>query len=485
MRNSPSLISSAAGFSIGHSPSPSPPTISICAMAGEKQESFKILMFPWLAHGHIFPYLQLSKNLIATHNFTIYLCSTAVNLHHLSKHAAASLHLVELHMPYPPELPPHLHTTKNLPSHLIPTLINAFQESIPSFTQTLQTLTPDLVIFDIFQPWAPKIASSMGIPSVYFSTSGVSSISYFHHIHTYGTNAGFPFPALSLPESEISLMGNRARPNFKDADDDYPFGNYRISTDFALVKSSRYVEEKYVDYLSTLCKKKIVCTGPLIAPDDADEDVGFDKSEIMEWLNKKELGSTIYTNFGSECFLSKEQIGEIAKGLLLVKDVNFLWVVRFPFEETERKVEEEMPVGFLEAVGERGLVVTGWAAQRRILGHPSVGGFVSHCGRSSVTESLYYGVPVVAMAMNVEQPLNAQWMVELGVGVKVERGAGGGVYVGEEIGRAIEKVMVVEKEGLRSRARSLSEVMREKEGEEVREVGSSLLDICVKNKKMT
>ncbi|XP_047979500.1 UDP-glucosyltransferase 29-like [Salvia hispanica] len=452
-------------------------------MTGEKQESFKILMFPWLAHGHIFPYLQLSKNLIATHNFTIYLCSTAVNLRYLSKHATASLQLVELHMPSPPELPPHLHTTKNLPSSLIPTLIHNFQESTLSFTQTLQTLTPDLVIFDTFQPWAPKIASSMGIPSVYFSVCGASSISYLHHLHTYGTNDGFPSPAMSMPESEIARMRNPVRPNIKGADDDYPFGNYRISTDIALVKSCRCVEEKYVDYLSTLSKKKIVCTGPMIAS-DADEDDMFEKSEIMEWLDKKEAGSTIYISFGSECFLSKEQIGEIAKGLLLNKDVNFLWVVRFPFEERDRRVEEEMPVGFLEAVGERGLVVTGWAAQRRILGHPSVGGFMSHCGRSSVTESLYFGVPVVGAGMNVEQPLNAQWVEELGAGVEVEREGGVGVYYGEEIGRAIEKVMVVEKEGLRSRARSLSELIREKEGEEVREMASRLLDICVKNKRM-
>ncbi|XP_047979496.1 beta-D-glucosyl crocetin beta-1,6-glucosyltransferase-like [Salvia hispanica] len=323
----------------------------------------------------------------------------------------------------------------------------------------------------------------MGIPSVYFSVCGASSISYLHHVHTYGTEAGFPSPAMSMPESKLARMRNTVRPNIKGADDDYPFGNYRTSTDIALVKSCRCVDKKYVDYLSTLCKKRIVCTGPMIAS-DADEDDKFEKSEIMEWLNKKEVGSTIYISFGSECFLSKEQIGEIAKGLLSNKDVNFLWVVRFPFEERERRVEEVMPVGFLEAAGERGLVVTGWAAQRRILGHPSVGGFLSHCGRSSVTESLYFGVPVVAAGMNAEQPLNAQWMVELGAGVEVEREGGVGVYLGEEIGRAIEKVMVVEKEGLRSRARSLSELMREKEGEEVREMASRLLDICLKNKRM-
>ncbi|XP_057773758.1 UDP-glucosyltransferase 29-like [Salvia miltiorrhiza] len=439
-------------------------------------------MFPWLAHGHIFPYLQLSKHLSSTPHFTTYLCSTAVNLTSITSAAAAAQpHLIELHMPSPPELPPHLHTTKNLPSHLLPTLIKSFQESTSSFSQILQTLNPDLLIFDVFQPWAPKLASSMGIPSVYFSTSGASSISYLHHLHTFGSPAGFPFPALSLPEAEIARMRSPVRPNIKEADEDYPFGNYRVSTDIALVKSSRYVEEKYVNYLSSLCKKEIVCTGALIASDDAEE--RDDQFKVIEWLDEREVGSTIYISFGSECFLSKEQIGEVAKGLLLCDDVNFLWVVRFPFEERERRVEEELPVGFREAVKGRGLVVEGWAAQARILGHPSVGGFVSHCGRSSITESLYFGVPVVAMAMKVEQPLNAQLVVELGVGVEVGRD-GNGEYVGEEIGRAIEKVMVVEKEGLRSRARGLSEVMREKEGEEVSEVARQLLKICVKNKKM-
>ncbi|KAL1543117.1 beta-D-glucosyl crocetin beta-1,6-glucosyltransferase [Salvia divinorum] len=458
-------------------------------MEKEKQESFKVLMFPWLAHGHTFPYLELAKRLSTTHHFTMYLCSTTVNLDSIKSSisseddAAASVKLVELHMPSPPQLPPHLHTTRNLPSHLIPTLMKTFQESSSSFSDIMDSLKPDLVIFDVYQPWAPKIASSKGVPCVHFSTPGATVLSLLHHLYTLGSSAAFPFPAISLPDEDVPRQVALLAQNLKDADDDFVFGAMTRSTDIVLSKSSRHVEQKYADYLSALSKKEIVCTGPLIAA-DANK---HDDFEIMKWLNGKNLDSTLYISFGSECFLSKKQIVEIAKGLQLC-DVNFLWVIRYPAEEAGtgiRLIEEELPAGFLETMKERGLVVTRWAPQTKILGHPSIGGFVSHCGRSSITESMYFGVPVIAMPMNADQPFNAQLVVELGVGVDVEKDHRNGVYVGEEIAKAIDKVMVEKNtlyEGLRSRARRLSVTMREKDEEEVNEVAQQLLKICVKNK---
>lgn len=130
-------------------------------------------------------------------------------------------------------------------------------------------------------------------------------------------------------------------------------------------------------------------------------------------------------------------------------------------------------------------MVPAWGPQTKILGHESVGGFVSHCGWGSVVEAMYFGVPVVAMPVTAGQPLNAQLVVESGTGVGVERG-GDGVYKGEEIVKAIDKVMVEEAfyEGLRSRARTLSKAIKGKEEEDVAEATEQLLKICVKNKKV-
>ena len=122
-----------------------------------QRSSMSVLMLPYLAHGHITPFLELAKKL--THkNFHIYFCSTPVNLNsirpklseHPNNNYSNSIELVELHLPTTPELPHQYQTTKDLPPHLITTLIKAFPMSRPSFTNILETLKPDLVIYDIF-----------------------------------------------------------------------------------------------------------------------------------------------------------------------------------------------------------------------------------------------------------------------------------------------------------------------------------------------
>ncbi|KAL3505722.1 hypothetical protein ACH5RR_031104, partial [Cinchona calisaya] len=104
-------------------------------------------------------------------------------------------------------------------------------------------------------------------------------------------------------------------------------------------------------------------------------------SIIVEFLNKKNESSVVYVSFGSESFLSKVEMEEIARGLEF-SNVNFIWVIRFP-QGSKDNIEEALPQGFLEKVKERGMVVDGWASQAKILEHSSTGGFLSHCGWSS------------------------------------------------------------------------------------------------------
>ncbi|GFQ03210.1 beta-d-glucosyl crocetin beta-1 6-glucosyltransferase [Phtheirospermum japonicum] len=176
-------------------------------------------------------------------------------------------------------------------------------------------------------------------------------------------------------------------------------------------------------------KKQIVSTGPLIrhAINNNYYDYDRDNSETMKWLMiGKNRGLTMYISFGSECFLSDEQIGEIAKGLQL-SNANFIWVIRFCImgETTMTTVEEKLSVGFLEKEKERGLIIPGWTPQGKILGHPSIGGFVSHCGWNSFMENMDFGVSIIAMPMQFEQPVTTGLAVEAGVGVEVEKGKNG------------------------------------------------------------
>ncbi|KAG6398604.1 hypothetical protein SASPL_140071 [Salvia splendens] len=441
-----------------------------------KQGELRVLMFPWLAHGHVFPFLELAKGLTKKH-FHVYLCSTAINLDSVRNslnNDHIPIELVELPLPSLPDLPPHYHTTKNVPPHLRPTLMRAFQMSAPAFSDIIANLRPDLLIYDIVQPWAAKAAASQGVPAVFFATSGATTFAFVHHFYTHKSWDNFPRQSIWLKDYERRII-EYERKNFpvRDPVDGFANGVFDVSKGVVLMKTCRGLEGQHVDYLSTLCGKKIVPTGSLITFADNQETGG---SEIMEWLGEREVGSTLYISFGSENYLPKEQMREIAIGLE-VSGVNFIWVARAP-AGSEVSLEDAVPEGFLERAKPRGLVVQGWAPQAAILAHPAVGGFMSHCGWSSITESLYFGVPVVALPLKLDQPMNARLVVEVGVGVEVARDEEGGLD-GNGVAEAVKEVFVVEsKERLRSRAREMSEKMKMEGEEAFGEIAAELTKVC-------
>ncbi|KAL3520855.1 hypothetical protein ACH5RR_019004 [Cinchona calisaya] len=164
-----------------------------------RKRSYRILMLPWLAHGHISPFLELAKAL-TKRNFYIYVCSTPINLNSLEQNLAQkdniSIKLVELQLPIFPELPPHYHTTNGLPPHLMPTLKEAVDMAKASFQNILITLKPDLVLCDFLQPWAPSLASAQNIPAVVFLSFGAAAFSYMVHSLSNLDNTEYPFPSI-------------------------------------------------------------------------------------------------------------------------------------------------------------------------------------------------------------------------------------------------------------------------------------------------
>ncbi|GMH13241.1 hypothetical protein Nepgr_015082 [Nepenthes gracilis] len=439
--------------------------------AMDSKEALQILMLPWLAHGHISPFLELAKKLTKK-NFIIYFCSTPINLAYvkkrLGKEYSPSIQLVELHLPSSPDLPPHLHTTNGLPPHLMPILVDAFNQSANSdFPNILKTLNPSLLIYDLHHPWAPALASSYNIPAVEYLISGACMASFYNHF--------FKNPGSEYPFSEIYLT-DFERIRFSQLYEEAVFECMRQSSEIVLVKSFREIEGKYIDHANASMDKRLVPVGPLLQEVTAEEVLGGEGADFMRWLDAKDPSSTVFVSFGSEYFLSKTEMEEIANGLEL-SGVNFIWTVRFP-KGDKRNAREELPEGFQRRVVGRGLIIEGWAPQFKLLGHPSVGGFVSHCGWSSVMEGMNLGVPVIAMPMQFDQPVNARLVAAMGVGVVVERD-NDGRFRGEEVAELIRKV-VVEKDGenVRRKAKDLSEVMRKKGDEEIDELAREFVRLC-------
>ncbi|XP_057466527.1 UDP-glucosyltransferase 29-like [Actinidia eriantha] len=445
-----------------------------------KQITISVLMFPWLAHGHISPFLELAKKL-STRNFKIYLCSTPINLNgikpKLTQKYTHTIELVELHVPALPDLPPQYHTTKNLPRNLIPILKQALYLSEPIFSRILKTLKPDLLIYDLLQPWAPVVASLNNIPAVHFTIISANTTAFMHHLYK-NPLAKFPFQnSIYLREYDkvdVSHLLNPSRENF-GKEETQCFDCLERSSDIVLIKTFKEVEEKYMNYLSGLVGKKILPIS--LVQDCTNED---DDGGIIDWLKKKEEASTVLVSFGTEYFLSEHEMEEIALGLEL-SGVNFIWVLRFPMG-SNTSVERALPLGFLERVGERGLVVEGWAPQVKILRHPSIGGFVSHCGWGSTMEAMKYGNPIIAIPMHLDQPTNARLVEEIGVGVEVVRDNNGKLDR-EKVGQVIKNVVLFDGEGtVRKKARELSETLSMKGEEDIDVLVEELVKLYVKKK---
>ncbi|KAF7131793.1 hypothetical protein RHSIM_Rhsim09G0143700 [Rhododendron simsii] len=416
-----------------------------------RKGSISVLMLPWLAHGHISAFLELAKRLTEK-NFFIYFCSSSINLNSiknmLPEKNSPSVQLVELHLPSSPELPPHLHTTNGLPPHLMPILKIAFEESKPFFSHILNTLNPDLIMYDFNMPWVSASASLLNIPSVLFFSFGALFTSFAFRFME-NPDAEYPFQSIQLHESEktsLKAMLEFSTNGVKDVD--LIRESIKLSRDVMLIKTSTEIEKKYIDYLSMLVKKKVQPVG-LLVQEIVDED---EDTEVMRFLHEKDESSVVFVAFGSEFFLSNEEREEIAYGLELSR------------------------------VGDLGMVVEGWAPQAKILTHPSTGGFVSHCGWNSVLESIKFGVPIIAMPMHIDQPLNARLVEDVGVGVEAKRDETGRLDR-KEIARVIRRI-VVEKHGMevRNKARELSEKMAMKEVEEIDEVVEEMVQLSGKTK---
>ncbi|KAL0007932.1 hypothetical protein SO802_009434 [Lithocarpus litseifolius] len=82
-----------------------------------------------------------------------------------------------------------------------------------------------------------------------------------------------------------------------------------------------------------------------------------------------------------------------------------------------------------------------WAPQMKMLKYSSIGGFVSHYGCSYVMESVKFGVPIIAIPMHLDQPVNARLVEGVGVGVEVKRDLNGRLER-EEVAKMIREVVV-------------------------------------------
>eukprot|EP00252_Welwitschia_mirabilis_P021834 TRINITY_DN5718_c0_g1_i4.p1 TRINITY_DN5718_c0_g1~~TRINITY_DN5718_c0_g1_i4.p1 ORF type:complete len:340 (+),score=14.70 TRINITY_DN5718_c0_g1_i4:752-1771(+) len=134
----------------------------------------------------------------------------------------------------------------------------------------------------------------------------------------------------------------------------------------------------------------------------------WEESDCCAWLDTKPKDSVVYISFGSFSQCSHNLVEEFAMGLLQSK-LPFIWVLRPDVMEDLSVVEDVLPKEFFEGTKAQGMVVS-WCGQLDVLRHPSVGGFVAHCGWNSTVEGLWVGVPMMGFPLTVDQYTNC-WLI--------------------------------------------------------------------------
>ncbi|KAL1333206.1 hypothetical protein AAHE18_11G082500 [Arachis hypogaea] len=305
------------------------------------------------------------------------------------------------------------------------------------------------MIVNPFVPWAIDVANEHGIPCamLWIQASAVFSIYY-----RYFKNTDDDFHNLEDPNEKVQLPG---LPTFKVRDlptlmlpsspDHFKRLLMHLYQSLDKVKwvfgTSFYeAEEEIVKSMVSLTP--IYPIGPLVSPFllGETETNGFSvdlwnaEYSCIEWLDNKPNSSVIYVSFGSLIVLSNKNIENIATAL---KNSNkaFLWVLNPGADGAD-----ELAFEILKETKGRGLVVK-WCPQERVLMHPSVACFVSHCGWNSTLETLVAGVPVIACPEWTDQPTNAVLISNVfktGVNAKSEED---GVINAQELQRCIWEVM--------------------------------------------
>ncbi|XWS73499.1 hypothetical protein CRYUN_Cryun02cG0134500 [Craigia yunnanensis] len=416
----------------------------------EKREN--VVMFPFMAQGHIIPFLALALHIEKTRNYKITFVNTPLNINKLRSSLSPNSSIELLEIPFNSSdhgLPSNTENCDVVPYHFVVRLLEAsaslrtvFKQLIEDIIQEQDGHRPLCIIGDIFFGWMAGVAQELGAFHAVFSGAGGFGLACYYSIW------------LSLPHKEVKLADDhflladfqeaskihltQLPLTMKEADgaDSWSVFHGKYLPEWAKSGGILFNTVEEFDHIGLMYFKRklgrpVWPVGPILLSIEnrarAGKEAGITPEFCKAWLDTKPQNSVLFVSFGSMNTITPSQMMQLAKALE-VSGKNFIWVVRPPIGldiNSEFRANEWLPEGFEERIREskKGLVVHKWAPQLEILSHKSTSAFLSHCGWNSVLESLSHGVPLLGWAMAAEQFFNVKFLEEkVGVCVEVARG---------------------------------------------------------------
>ncbi|CAK9181877.1 unnamed protein product [Ilex paraguariensis] len=416
-------------------------------------KTFHIVMYPWFAMGHLTAFVHISNKLAERGHIISFFIPTKTQskLQHFNLHPDL-ITFIPVTVPAVDGLPLGAETTADVPYPLQSFLMTAMDLTQLNFEASLVKLKPHFVFFDLTH-WIPPLTRRLRIKCVHLLTVSPATVGYLlsparEFTGKQLTEADFMEPPAGFPPSSIKLHKHEARGITGFILKEYGKGiSFRerfmigsTNADAIGFKTCKEMEGPYCDYLENQFNKPVILAGPALP----EPPISTLEERWAKWMEQFKSKTVIFCAFGSECVLQKEQFQELVLGFELI-GLPFFAALKPPIGiET---VESALPKGFQERVQGRGVVHGGWVQQQLLLGHPSVGCFVTHCGSGSLTEGMVNECQLVLVPHVGDQIINARVMGGyLKVGVEVERGEEDGLFTKDSVCKAIRSVMEVDSE---------------------------------------
>ncbi|XP_037495803.1 UDP-glycosyltransferase 73C4 isoform X2 [Jatropha curcas] len=419
-----------------HIPSPSSLASNYLAMSSD------IFVVPAFGQGHLLPCIELCKHL-ASLNFktTLLIFSNLYSSIPVSFIQYPLIEVAQIQSPPPSSLPPFLRLKEDKTR-----LVSALESLLSTRTHTD---LPVCAVVDvaIVMEWTVEIFGKFKVPTIGFFTSSACSVAVELATWKYGGDFRL-LPGLlermALTESDLKRRpggpnggggGNSSSPGGpRKIGPPNPLGRPQWVDDVEesialMINTCDDLERPLIRYLANEVGKPVWGVGPLL-PELYWKSAGslvrdgeirpnrksnVTEDEVISWLDSKPKKSVLYISFGTELGPEMDEYPHLANALEEWTGP-FIWVIqpgpgRLGPPRQLSGSDVEFPSGFQEKVGERGLIISGWAPQLLILSHPSTGGFLSHCGWNSTMEAIVRGVPFLAWPILDDQVENAKLVV--------------------------------------------------------------------------
>ncbi|PON53913.1 UDP-glucuronosyl/UDP-glucosyltransferase [Parasponia andersonii] len=435
----------------------------------------EIVMVPLPAQGHLNQLLHLSR-LISAYNIPVHFVGAAthnrqakVRVQGWNPNSIQNIHYHDFDIPPFPTPPPD-HTSPNkFPSHLLPSFHAAashLRQPVAALLRHLSSRARRVIVIrdSLMASVVQDVASIPNAESYTFRS--VSAFAMFLMLYDLVMDK-LPAEALEVDDhiipGDVPSIEGCLSAGFLEFTASQ--NEFRSFTSGYLYNTSKVFESPYMDLLAKLVpNKQHWAMGPFHPVSFLEKKMSNDSHMCLEWLDKQEPKSVIYVSFGTTTTFTDEQVEQLALGLEQ-SEIKFIWVLRDAdkgdvFDGVEVK-KFELPKGYEKRVESTGIVVREWAPQLEILGHPSTGGFLSHCGWNSCVESITMGVPIGAWPMHTDQPRNAVLVTKLlGVGAFVRDWTHrDDVAKADTVANGIRKLMASKE--IRKRAEELGGALRQ------------------------